>query len=221
MYAACNKADRVLDAFPFAGQLDQEHSLTTNEHKGLCAWTRHFALGLLRSCRLDLYSSASSGGAVGCPLAVLEHLAAGWKRWRRCRVSFRRNDDVLGVCSSTLALDLYLTRYRGVFKAWTGLIRMDGTAYTWMGLPSPTAINQTAFEYTSTKSIFTLDIGGFVEMNVIFTSPIAPNDMKRQSMVKSYMDVSVVAKNGGEHDIQLYADVTGGQDFSNSPIDLC
>ena len=90
------------------------------------------------------------------------------------------------------------------------MIRVDGTTHTWMGLPGPTAVNQTAYEYTSTKSIFTMDIGGVVEMNITFTSPIFPNDMMRQSIVQSYLDVTVATKDGGQHDVQLYADITGG-----------
>ena len=79
-----------------------------------------------------------------------------------------------------------------------------------MGLPGPTAVNQTSLEYTSTKSIFTMDVGGFVGLNVTFTSPVMPNDMMRQSLVQSYLEVSVAATDGAEHDIQLYADITGG-----------
>ena len=79
-----------------------------------------------------------------------------------------------------------------------------------MGLPGPTAVNQTSLEYTSTKSIFTLDVGGAVELDVTFTSPVTPNDMMRQSLVQSYLDVSVVAKDGAEHDVQLYLDISGG-----------
>src|SRR3954454_11626305 len=61
---------------------------------------------------------------------------------------------------------------RGQVTAWTGLIRVDGTTYTWMGAPSgPAHVTQTAFSYTSTRSIFTLTAGA-VSMNVTFLSPI-------------------------------------------------
>jgi len=46
--------------------------------------------------------------------------------------------------------------------------------YNWMG-GSPQAslyVNQTSFAYTSTRSIFTMSVGGLVEMNITFMSPI-------------------------------------------------
>ena len=79
-----------------------------------------------------------------------------------------------------------------------------------MGSPGPAAVNQTAFEYTSTKSIFTLDVEDAVEMTVTFTSPIFPKDFRRQSLIFSYLNVTVQSKDGEQHDVQLYADITGG-----------
>jgi hypothetical protein len=93
------------------------------------------------------------------------------------------------------------------------MIRVDGTTYTWMGDPGPSAVTQTAFEYTSTKSTFTMSVGG-VEMNITFLSPIDPDDMKRQSLVFSYLDVVVQSQDGAAHDVQLYADISAGMSSS-------
>jgi hypothetical protein len=94
------------------------------------------------------------------------------------------------------------------------LIRVDGSTYTWMGLPGTTTVTQTAFEYTSTKSIFTMDVGGKVEMNITFMSPITPDDFMRQSLVFSYLNVEVSSLDGNEHDVQVYADISAGE-FAN------
>ncbi|KAF2139407.1 uncharacterized protein K452DRAFT_232773 [Aplosporella prunicola CBS 121167] len=93
---------------------------------------------------------------------------------------------------------------------WTGLIRVDGTAYTWMGnLPEgPAVVDQTSFEYTSTKSTFTMDVDGKVELNITFLSPLAPNDLKRQSLIFSYLNVEVTSSDGESHDVQLYSDIS-------------
>ncbi|EPS26858.1 Glutaminase A [Penicillium oxalicum] len=91
---------------------------------------------------------------------------------------------------------------------WCGLIRVDGTTYTWMGLPNTQLVDQTAFEYTSTKSIFTMNVGGKVEMNITFMSPLTPDDFKRQSLVFTYLNVDVSSLDGNEHDVQLYADIS-------------
>ncbi|KKA18490.1 glutaminase, partial [Rasamsonia emersonii CBS 393.64] len=91
---------------------------------------------------------------------------------------------------------------------WAGLIRVDGHAYTWMGAPGPQAVNQTAYEYTTTKSIFTFNVDDLVEMTVTFLSPITPNDFKRQSLIFSYLNVDVKSLDGNTHDVQLYADIS-------------
>lgn len=87
-----------------------------------------------------------------------------------------------------------------------------------MGSPGPQAVTQTAFQYTSTKSIFTMDVGGKVEMNITFLSPITPNDFKRQSLVFSYLHVDVTSADGKAHDVQLYADITAGKDVQTRNI---
>ncbi|KAI9927911.1 hypothetical protein AWENTII_012429 [Aspergillus wentii] len=96
----------------------------------------------------------------------------------------------------------------GQVLGWTGLIRVDGAVYTWMGNPGGTLVNQTAYEYTSTKSVFTLHVGNAVQMNVTFLSPITPNDFKRQSLPFSYVHVDVASLDGKSHDVQLYSDIS-------------
>jgi hypothetical protein len=108
-------------------------------------------------------------------------------------------------CRTLLTID------RNQITGWCGLIRVDGAAYTWMGLPGSTTVTQTAFEYTSTKSIFTMNVGGKVEMNITFMSPITPNDFKRQSLIFSYLNVEVSSLDGNDHDVQVYADISAGK----------
>ena len=90
---------------------------------------------------------------------------------------------------------------------------MDGTSYTWMGNPSPfpPVVNQTAFVYTATRSIFSMDVAGLVNMTITFLSPIFPTDLKRQSLPFSYVDVSVSSSDGKSHNVQVYADMTAGE----------
>ena len=95
---------------------------------------------------------------------------------------------------------------------WTGLIRVDNTVYTWMGAPvGPQLVNQTAFQYTSTKSIFTMNVAGLVQMNITFFSPITPSDFMRQSLTFSYMNVDVTSLDGVNHHVELYTDMTAGR----------
>lgn len=70
--------------------------------------------------------------------------------------------------------------------------------------------NQTAYEYTSTRSIFTMNVGGFVEMKITFLSPVTPNELLRSSLPYSYMDIEVQSMDGASHSVQLYSDITAG-----------
>ena len=105
-----------------------------------------------------------------------------------------------------------LTR-RGQNLGWTGMIRVDSEAFTWMGapVPGPSAVTQVAFEYTSTRSIFVMDVAGVVQMNITFLSPVTPMDLKRQSLPFSYVDVAILSKDGNTHDVELYTDITAGK----------
>jgi len=99
----------------------------------------------------------------------------------------------------------------GQIVGWAGIIRVDGTPYTWMGAPNgPALVTQTAFEYTSTRSVFTMDVAGKVEMNITFMSPVTPSDQKRQSLIFSYLDVAVESVDGMSHNVQLYTDISAG-----------
>jgi hypothetical protein len=98
------------------------------------------------------------------------------------------------------------------------MIRVDNTIYTWMGDPigaGTQTVTQKHFWYSSTKSVFSMDIGGKVEMTITFLSPITPGDQKRQSLVFSYLEVTVESQDGNPHDVQLYADISAGK---TSPI---
>lgn len=91
------------------------------------------------------------------------------------------------------------------------MIKVDNETFTWLGAPGAQAVNQTAFEYTSTRSTFIMNVGGFVEMNVTFLSPVTPTDFKRQSLIFSYLDVTVSSLDGEPHSIKLYADTSAGK----------
>jgi len=90
------------------------------------------------------------------------------------------------------------------------MIRVDGEVYTWMGIPGSRLVTQTSYQYTSTKSIFTMDVGGVVEMNITFLSPVTPDDLKRQSLSFSYLHVDVSSTDGKSHNVQLYSDISAG-----------
>lgn len=95
---------------------------------------------------------------------------------------------------------------------------VDGEPSTWMGYPFAAdettllqAANQTSFEYTSTKSIFTFDVGGKINLTATFLSPLTPHDLMRQSLTMAYLHVDVVATDGKSHDVSVYTDISAGK----------
>ncbi|KAL2064393.1 hypothetical protein VTL71DRAFT_4887 [Oculimacula yallundae] len=101
----------------------------------------------------------------------------------------------------------------GAVTGWVGFIKVDGESYTWMGDASvngwrPTLVTQDSFEYTSQRSTFMLNVAGKITMNVTFLSPLTPKDIKRHSIIGSYLSVTVNSRDGVDHDVQLYADTS-------------
>ncbi|KUJ19273.1 DUF1793-domain-containing protein [Mollisia scopiformis] len=101
----------------------------------------------------------------------------------------------------------------GAVTGWAGLIKVDGTSYTWMGAPvvngvAPTLVSQDSFEYTSQRSTFIMNVAGKVTMNVTFISPVTPTDLKKMSIIGTYLSISVVSRDGATHSVQLYADTS-------------
>ena len=101
-------------------------------------------------------------------------------------------------------------------------MRVDNATYTWLGAPNPlpTVVNQTAFSYTSTRSIFTFDVAGLITMNVTFLSPVTPRDAMRQSFPVSYMTVDVQSADGNEHDVAVYTDISAGESWHHVVCDV-
>jgi len=80
-----------------------------------------------------------------------------------------------------------------------------------MGAPRDIeAASQVAFEYTSSKSIFTIEVDQKVSLKATFLSPLTPTDLKRQSLIASYLSVEVSSLDGSNHDVELYTDVSAG-----------
>lgn len=82
------------------------------------------------------------------------------------------------------------------------------------GAPGPGPVSQVSLEYTSTRSIFTFDVGGKVTLTVTFLSPVYPDDMGRQSLQFSYVSVKARSSDGAPHSVQIYMDVSAGMCFS-------
>ena len=108
-----------------------------------------------------------------------------------------------------------MTGSTGAVTAWTGLIKVDGVSYTWMGQPQvngvfPTNVVQNSVEYTAQRSTFLMTVANKVSMNVTFISPVTPNDLKRQSIIGTYLEVTVASIDAVSHSVQVYTDTSAG-----------
>lgn len=83
-------------------------------------------------------------------------------------------------------------------------------------------VNQTSYSYTSTSSVYVLSVEDKVQITATFLSPITPDDFQRQSLIFSYLNVEVVSLDGGEHDVQLYTDISAGKlTFQGTKLHQC
>lgn len=55
-----------------------------------------------------------------------------------------------------------------------------------------------------------MNVENKIEMNITFLSPVTPTDLKRQSLVFSYLNVEVSSLDGQKHNVQVYADISAG-----------
>jgi hypothetical protein len=103
--------------------------------------------------------------------------------------------------------------WNGSTKAMTGIARIDGAPFTFLGAPGglTTTLGAMAFvsrTLTPTKTEFVFSAGG-VALTVDFLSPVEPADLKRQSAPLGYVTASAVASDGGSHTVSLYFDISG------------
>lgn len=106
-------------------------------------------------------------------------------------------------------------------QGWQGFIKVDGKSYNWMGgAPGAPNVDQVSMDYTSTRSNFNMSVAGKVSMRIEFLSPVYPEDLRRQSIPFSYMNVAVKSLDGASHSVQIYADVSGewASGDTNAPI---
>lgn len=99
----------------------------------------------------------------------------------------------------------------GTTKGWTGLVRVDGRTYTFMGNPSSitsTRATQLWSAITPTQTHFGIR-AGTVDVNVTFFSPVEYENIQKQSIPLSYVWVTVASNDGETHQVQTYMDISG------------
>jgi hypothetical protein len=100
--------------------------------------------------------------------------------------------------------------WTGTEQQLTGLARIDGKAYRFLGAQprnaSPAAaMNQVSRELTPTRTIYAFEAEG-VRLNLTFFTPALPQDLDVLSRPLTYIRWEARSNDGREHDVVLYFD---------------
>ncbi|KAF7790198.1 hypothetical protein EIP86_001150 [Pleurotus ostreatoroseus] len=117
--------------------------------------------------------------------------------------------NVTNVTQSDRAPGIWAQFLNGQHSPIAGLIRVDQTkSYIWMGDSSYNRSVLTSIEITPTRTIMNITAGP-IDLSVTFLSPIEPTDPVLQSLPFSYISLEAATNDGQQHDVQVYADITG------------
>ncbi|MGI8962395.1 MAG: DUF5127 domain-containing protein [Bryobacteraceae bacterium] len=98
--------------------------------------------------------------------------------------------------------------WTGTEQPLSGLIRVDGAIYRYMGTRPGKAIaamRQVSLSVRPTHTIYTLEEAG-VRLTIIFFTPAFPEDLDLLSRPVTYLTLDVTALDGKRHDILIYLD---------------
>ena len=98
--------------------------------------------------------------------------------------------------------------WTGSEQPLTGLVRIDGKTYRYMGTrPRRTvpALEQTSLAVTPTRTVYTFADAG-VRMVLTFFTPAFPEDLDLLSRPVTYVNWDVASTDGNKHDVSIYLD---------------
>ena len=101
------------------------------------------------------------------------------------------------------------THWSGSEKPLSGLLRVDGTVYRFMGagdgVASEVAV-QTSVNVLPTQTYYTFQCGK-VKLELVFTAPFLMDDLDMLSTPVNYISYRVSATDKKQHDVQIYFDM--------------
>jgi len=136
------------------------------------------------------------------------------KGFRPPAVPLIANDPYFSIWSSTTLLtDSWPMLWDGTIKAFTGMIRIDGTSYRFMGPgdnsggSNANPIAQTSLNVYPTRTVYEFQ-GAGVTLALTFTTPAITTDLDLLSRPITFLTYSVTATDGKAHNVQVYYDNT-------------
>jgi hypothetical protein len=97
--------------------------------------------------------------------------------------------------------------WTGAEQPLTGLVRIDGKSYRFMGarpLQIP-ALRQSRLEITPTHTRYQFE-GSGIDLDLAFFTPAFPEDLEVLSRPLTYLSWNIHATDGADHDVELYLD---------------
>ncbi|HKW88618.1 MAG TPA: DUF4965 domain-containing protein [Candidatus Acidoferrales bacterium] len=138
-------------------------------------------------------------------LAALVPAIASAQSVRPPAVPLLTHDPYFSIWSMNDRLTDGPTRHwTGAPQPLTGLIRIDGQVFRWMGDRPDSAppMKQTGLEITPTRSIYRFDQSG-VHLEITFLSPLIPSDLDLMSRPITYITMVCSSADGASHKVQL------------------
>lgn len=98
--------------------------------------------------------------------------------------------------------------WTGVPQALTGIVRIDGKNYRYLGDADKSipALNQIESRITPTRTIVSLG-NSQVELTLCFLTPAFPDDLRVMSRPVTYLTWTARSRDGAPHDVVVYLDV--------------
>jgi hypothetical protein len=98
--------------------------------------------------------------------------------------------------------------WTGKAQRLTGLVKIDGKSFRWMGdIPrTVTTVHQKRLEVTATRTIYEFEQAG-IKMQVCFLSPLFPADLDVMSRPITYITLDAVSIDGKIHETEFLIDV--------------
>src|ERR1700721_546820 len=115
------------------------------------------------------------------------------------------HDPYFSIWSMSDELNAGATRHwTGKAQRLTGLVRIDGNVFRWMG-DAPhgaAALPQTSLNVTPTRTVYQF-AGQGISLEVDFLSPLLPSDPDVMSRPVTYITITVQSKDAALHSVQL------------------
>ncbi len=165
---------------------------------------------------MNLFSSFVRSLKALAPLVLIA--SSGWAQpslHRPAAVPLIANDPYFSVWSMADKLtDVPTQHWSGSPQPMTGLVRIDGHVFRWMGptprrprgKPAVDAMPQTSVEVTPLQSKYRFSAAG-VELRVTFFTPLFPQDLDILSRPVTYLTWEAVSTDGAAHQVDVLLDV--------------